>query len=320
MNQEEQQIFISYTEKDRDKVECLESIINNTKGLKALIIANNREPLKPLTEKVAVGIKESSFIIPILTPNSRNEQWINQEIGFALALSKPIIPIVDKSIFDLLKGFVHKECDLPYSYDMSKEILEFVKTANILVKDIIKDEIKSNEIIQAPNLNILGAARIKAKREFEIKRINVLESRDFFNSINDHLANVLFAYIREQSKLISQESGIRFTFETSDSSPVGLIVKAEGFSFSIAWATRLFNSASDAILTVKYWDGYISFKTTDYHIDDAPDQLVETIYNTDVDENFKLIWIEQKKKVVSNPKEIVDKCFTWLLKVIESKI
>ena len=47
-----------------------------------------------VTKKVADGIRESQIIIPILTKNSISSQWVNQEIGFAVAKDIKEIEII----------------------------------------------------------------------------------------------------------------------------------------------------------------------------------------------------------------------------------
>lgn len=112
-------IFISYSEFDKPRVKTLEAKFNSSYGLKPIVIANDREALKQLTEKVKNGIFECDYFVPVLTSNSINTQWINQEIGYASAMNKEILPIIEKGIIDNLKGFIHKNIDLPYLFEVS---------------------------------------------------------------------------------------------------------------------------------------------------------------------------------------------------------
>jgi len=111
-----QKLFISYSHKDIDKVELIIAELKNHPTLEALVIANNRDAGKLLAEKVRNGIESSKIIIPIITGNSISEQWINQEIGYATAHNKIVMPIIENGLIDKLKGFIHKQIDLPYSY------------------------------------------------------------------------------------------------------------------------------------------------------------------------------------------------------------
>lgn len=84
--------------------------------LKPIIVAAKRSPEKSFADKVKDGIFESDYIVPILTKDSVNNQWVNQEIGYAEALGIriKIFPIVETPILDDLKGFIHKNIELPY--------------------------------------------------------------------------------------------------------------------------------------------------------------------------------------------------------------
>jgi hypothetical protein len=78
-----------------------------------------------------------------LTSNSIATQWINQEIGFATALGIRIMSIVESNLIDKLKGFIHKQIDLPYNYQpnikRAIEHKEFIKQVRKLITDLEKD-------------------------------------------------------------------------------------------------------------------------------------------------------------------------------------
>ena len=60
--------------------------------LEPIVVADNRESMKALSEKVIEGIKAADVVVPILTEKSAWTQWINQEIGYAKAIKKRIEP------------------------------------------------------------------------------------------------------------------------------------------------------------------------------------------------------------------------------------
>jgi TIR domain len=135
-----QKLFISYSHKDIDKVELVIAELKNHPTLEAIVIANDREAGKLLAEKVRSGIEHSKIIIPIISANSISEQWINQEIGYATAHNKIIMPIIENGLIDALKGFIHKQIDLPYSYNRkptnSAENRSFIEHFRQLIADI----------------------------------------------------------------------------------------------------------------------------------------------------------------------------------------
>ncbi|NEN22301.1 toll/interleukin-1 receptor domain-containing protein [Cryomorpha ignava] len=141
-------LFISYSNCDSEKVELINTILTHNKIFTPLIIAKNREPLMPLSEKVTNGITSAEVVIPILTKKSIKTQWINQEIGYAKAKDKEIIPIVESGLIDKLKGFIHKQIDLPYSFipniNKFQEHKDFSNMFKILLIDL---EAKYSDIV-----------------------------------------------------------------------------------------------------------------------------------------------------------------------------
>lgn len=125
-------IFLSYSELDKNKLKALRNAIKKRAGLDPIIVAERQKVRQSLADKVKGCIKEADCLMPILTRQSINNQWLNQEIGFAEALKKPIIPLVEKNLLDELKGFIHKQMDLPFAFtgaesDEKKEARNFRK-------------------------------------------------------------------------------------------------------------------------------------------------------------------------------------------------
>jgi hypothetical protein len=137
-------IFISYIIDDYKKMKMLSEMIDKTDTLKSIVIPANREGLILLIDKVIKGITECDIMVPILTRNSITSQWVNQEIGYALALKayEKVIPVVEHDIFDNLNGFIHKQYNLSYNYpgNQSNKGIEnkyFKKCITTLVDDIV---------------------------------------------------------------------------------------------------------------------------------------------------------------------------------------
>lgn len=83
--------FISYSHSDRPAFEA----VNAT--LRALGLApwsdQDLEAGHGFTEQIQTKIAHSHLFVPILTPESHNRGWVHQEIGFAVALKVPCVPI-----------------------------------------------------------------------------------------------------------------------------------------------------------------------------------------------------------------------------------
>jgi hypothetical protein len=111
-------VFISYCSADDNKREALASALA-AHGHTPIVVATRRMPGTPLAEKVTSGIAECEVFVPILTAASLPTQWVNQEIGYAKGIGRPIVPIVDGAVIGSLKGFVHAQHDLPFSFRAS---------------------------------------------------------------------------------------------------------------------------------------------------------------------------------------------------------
>lgn len=168
-------IFISYSDQDRSRMRSLERIIKKSRHFTPIIIADRREVLTALTDKVKFGIFESDYIIPILTETSIGSQWVNQEIGYAVAMNKEIVPIIEQSIINQLKGFIHKNIDLPYNFS-EKESQKatrgaYRKICDQLITDLL---IKNNHNPRSLELENVFPGQWKSR--FNAPHINATES------------------------------------------------------------------------------------------------------------------------------------------------
>ena len=114
-------VFVSYVHIDDNKRRALVRVLLAAAlPIEPIVIADRRSPGTPLTEKVVEGIAESDYFVPILTSASIGTQWVNQEIGYAAAKGTPTIALVESGVRDRLKGFIHDQQDLPFSFPVSE--------------------------------------------------------------------------------------------------------------------------------------------------------------------------------------------------------
>ncbi len=133
-------VFISFSADDISLVKRLKIRIDKSPYLSATVITDIRDAQKHNTDKVAAGINECFYFVPIITEKSINNQWVNQEIGFASALKKQFFPIIQFGLLDRLKGFVNKERDQPYQFKITgiekSDRKYFRDCVNKLIEDI----------------------------------------------------------------------------------------------------------------------------------------------------------------------------------------
>ena len=147
-------IFISYYSKDNDLLKILVSEIKKSPKLDPIVVATKPSPRKALAKKVKDGITEAKYFIPILTNVSHKTQWVNQEIGYAEALETlghiKIIPIIESTVRNKLKGFIHKNEDLPYEFkrldNKRREKLIFRKRCKTLLDYILNEITKLDKV------------------------------------------------------------------------------------------------------------------------------------------------------------------------------
>ena len=191
-------IFISYSDNDRNKMRSVERLIKATDTFTPIIIADNRQILIQLTEKVKTGIFECEYFVPILTRNSITSQWVNQEIGFATAINRKTIPIVEKQLIDTLKGFIHKQLDLSYLFEGNvennrSEASKFTSISKILINDLLLENNVTPKVISLEylfpgkwrNIYMIADGRTGSE-EFEIREGNkyFIKGKHMFNLEN----------------------------------------------------------------------------------------------------------------------------------------
>lgn len=153
--------FISYSNSDKNKMEAIKKAIESIrKEFEVVVIAKSPAPGSPLSNKVEIGINECDFFVPILTKNSIYSQWVNQEIGYANAKNKFLLPLIDSNIATQLKGFIHHNIDLPFQFHSNenkrkeasefrkcyREFIKYIRSSVIVI--VFKSDIKSKRIKQ----------------------------------------------------------------------------------------------------------------------------------------------------------------------------
>lgn len=317
------EIFISYSTKDKDKVELVGKLLASSADFSPVIIASDREALKPLAQKVADGITRSHFIVPIITRNSITTQWINQEIGFATALKKPILPIVEASLIDELKGFIHKQIDLPYSYPSSQnraqENREFLRQFKLLLGDLSSAGGSTKIVGAAPaktdlEKSLEGVERLYGEESFQSQRkqfvsseVGHAEAINEFNRLTNY-ASTKAAIVQEKLKDLIFEKG------PNDKS---WLMKSNGQSLTMAIErVGLYLNEQESILFVKHWSGNFSFNPNQIYFseDYRPKTTLELTFKFDLNRLLKPCWTESERlKEQYSSEQLVDISITKLI-------
>lgn len=96
------QVFVSHDESD---LEIVDSILSSIQYLPfELSIAISEPTAGRIPTTVMQQISNSDIFIPVLTQKSKNNQWVNQEIGYALNQNRTIIPLFEDD--SMLNGLI----------------------------------------------------------------------------------------------------------------------------------------------------------------------------------------------------------------------
>jgi hypothetical protein len=316
-------IFISYSDFDKNKVNLIVNELEGNSMFFPIVISQNREALKPLAQKVADGIHKAEIILPILTKKSITTQWINQEIGFATALKKRIMPVAEANLINKLKGFVHKQIDLPYNYlpnaDKAIEQKEFINQIKNLIYDLENDYIKLLPGTVLPNKTEFekGLEQLdimKKGQEFQRQRNAFLDSVVGIESAKAEVL-ILFEHLEEKIEKL-KEKQINFGIK-KEVFPPSIILNSNGFSFLIGWHQGFNNSNKNSLLFVEFWKGYLTNDSSRlYFPKDKPNMLSDTKYSFDRNKNNENCWLRHNDEKQFTSFQIVDTCLGWLLEQV----
>lgn len=115
-------VFISHSEKDAKFVEYL-STVCFLLDIDCKVAEYELQAGTELWDKIKNMIENSYVVIPILTINGVQSEWVKKEIIMAKTLGKKIVPIVQdvakENIPDEIKGVEY----IPYDYENLAETL-----------------------------------------------------------------------------------------------------------------------------------------------------------------------------------------------------
>jgi hypothetical protein len=90
-------IFLSHSIRDREWCEWLKASAQEM-GITAYLSEHDPAPGRNLADKIKNAIDTSDAVVVLLTDNSVDAPYVNQEIGYALKGDKLIIPLVQPGI------------------------------------------------------------------------------------------------------------------------------------------------------------------------------------------------------------------------------
>ena len=93
MTKKKLRVFISYSRKNRKVAKRIEKLLKKHADVKPVWDAQFSYG-HGFPEQIRSFISHAHVFMPIITPQSNRRGWVHQEIGFAMAMNIPVLPVV----------------------------------------------------------------------------------------------------------------------------------------------------------------------------------------------------------------------------------
>jgi len=90
-------LFISHSEEDESLARIFK-IVATDAGVIPYLFEDDTQPGKSLIDKIEKRINECDCMLALLTKNSKNKTWVQQEMAYAKAKGKDVIPIIEPGL------------------------------------------------------------------------------------------------------------------------------------------------------------------------------------------------------------------------------
>ena len=114
-------VFVSYSHQDANLVSVIVKYLVEVCGVEVIwdqTFAYGRG----FHEQIRDFIAHSHVFLPVVTPRSRERGWVHQEIGYAMAMNIPVLPIAIGATPDQMISIVHSiKIDPPDDYNLDSE-------------------------------------------------------------------------------------------------------------------------------------------------------------------------------------------------------
>lgn len=109
-------IFFSHSGDDRRWCELLAAEALKV-GVTAYLAEHDPRPGTILADKVKQNIKRCNAFVVLLTHNTANSAYVHQEVGFALAERKLVIPLVQPGVGEAQLAMIQGVEWIPFDFD-----------------------------------------------------------------------------------------------------------------------------------------------------------------------------------------------------------
>lgn len=120
-------VFLSHSSNDRDFVDAMRSQVA-AMGVSAYMHEHDCQAGAVLADKLQHEIDGSDAVIVLLTDNSRGSTYVHQEIGYARARGKLIIPLVDPAVASETLGMLQGVEWIPFDLGQPHSAMALLTT------------------------------------------------------------------------------------------------------------------------------------------------------------------------------------------------
>jgi len=150
-------IFCSHSSKDIALVQPLKERIE-AMGWEMYLFEDDSRPGEYVAAKLQQAIKTSDIVLVLLTHKSKQSQYIHQEIGYAEAQKKPIIPLVERGVSSRVLGMLDGREYLSFQRGATSDemLTEIFSKLHQYVSEIEDDKVMQDILVAFLVLAILA--------------------------------------------------------------------------------------------------------------------------------------------------------------------
>lgn len=108
-------IFMSHSAEDADWIKWISSNVRLL-NIDTYLFEHDIQPGNPVADKIQGAIRNCDSMVVFLTVNSRFSPYVQQEIGYAEAFRKPIIPLVQRGLEERSLAMLSGREYIPFDY------------------------------------------------------------------------------------------------------------------------------------------------------------------------------------------------------------
>lgn len=137
-------IFFSHSSSDGRRAKRIANQVQQA-GINVYLFEHDPQPGTTLNNKIQNAIVQSDAMVVLLTRKSQSSAYVNQEIGFAAAHRKPVVPLVMSSVsrrkLAMLEGKECVELDPRHPEKAQTIILNYLKGQQVAKNQKINNQL-----------------------------------------------------------------------------------------------------------------------------------------------------------------------------------